>query len=98
MKHIKYFESNIYNKLTYSLAGKAWNELWKNYKYKFPNKHPNIIITCDYDKNEDIGYFEILKYDDINKLFVKVGNKFLRGIPEDRIKFIQWLEELYLVK
>jgi len=104
MKYIKKFENEYYknsevkyNKLTYSQAGEAWNELWKNLKFKYPSKHTNILITCNYYEDDDIGLFEVLKYNNNQNQFISLGKKYLRGIPEDRAKFIQWLDELNII-
>lgn len=105
MKHLKSFESEQYTqmdiiryKMTYAVAGKAWNTLWKKHKFHYPGrKFANIIITLEYDEDEDLGRFEILRYSKNDKNYTILGSKFFRGIPEDRIKFIQWLEELYLI-
>lgn len=105
MKYIKKFENEYYkasevkyNKLTYSQVGEAWNELWKNFKFKYPNKQPNISITCTYDEDDDIGLFDVLQYNNEKHQFISIGKRFLRGTPEDRLKFIQWLDDLYLIR
>jgi len=106
MKHLKTFESEQYTdkeikqyKMTYSQVGKAWNSLWDEHKFVYPGKKFSTIkITLEYDEDEDIGYFEILRYSKENKSYINIGGKFFRGIPEDRLKFIQWLDELHLIK
>jgi len=105
MKYLKFFESDQYTekeikqyKMTYSQAGKAWNSLWSEHKFVYPGqKFFTIKITLDYDENEDMGYFELLRYSKENKSYVNLGGKYLRGIPEDRIKFLKWLDELHII-
>ena len=105
MKHIEIFELNQYTekelkqyKMTYSQVGKAWNSLWNEYKFFYPGqKFFTIKITMKYDDDNDIGYFEVLRYSKDNKSYINIGDNFFRGISEDRVKFINWLDELHLI-
>jgi hypothetical protein len=85
-----------FKKLTYSLVGKAWNALWKKHKFKYPN----IIITCIVDDENDIGLFEVFKYqyNDGYPGYNSLGTKYLRPIEEERKEFIKWLIELNLIE
>ena len=97
MKHIKHITENPHKKMTYDVASKAWDTLWKKHKYIFPKEDHKYEITCEYDEDEDLGYFEILRYNDTHHYYNSIGTKFLRGIPEDRMKFLKWLDELNMI-
>jgi len=105
MKHLKFFELDQYTekeikqyKMSYSQAGKAWKSLWYEHNFFHPaQKFFKIKISLNYDKDEDLGYFEILKYSKENKSYTNLGGKFFRGTPEDRMNFIKWLDELNLI-
>lgn len=105
MKHLKIFESDQYTekelkqyKMSYSKAGKAWNSLWDEHNFVYPGKKFfTVKITLKYDEEEDIGFFEILRYSKENRSYINIGSKFFRGTPEDRMKFIQWLDKLNLI-
>lgn len=99
IKRFEIFNEKLnYNKLTFSIAGRAWNELWDKEIFKWVGKHPNIVITNEYDENEDLGYFRVMVFDDNEKRYVIKGNKYFRGTEEDRKIFLDWINSLNLIE
>lgn len=88
------------NKLTYSLAGDAWNKIWTDKVYKWLPKYPNILIELDHDDKEDIGLIKISVYDSDSEYpgYKSLGTRFFRPIDEERKDFFKWLEELNLIE
>lgn len=86
-------------KLTYSLAGEAWNEIWKNGIYKWKPSNSHIIIKLKHDNENDIGLIEVFVYNtlDVYGGYESVGTKYFRPIDEERNNFFNWLNELNLI-
>lgn len=94
----EYINENIKipNKLSHSLAGKAWNDLWKknNFHYK------NIYIENKYNDEKDINIFRILihRKDVQYPRFFEIGINGFHGIDEERNDFFKWLNKLGLLE
>ena len=85
-------------KLTYSLAGKAWNELWETGKFKWKPKNSDIIIEMEY-MGDDEGLFKAYRYTNDNYPGYKsLGKKYFHGIPEERDLFFEWLKSIGILE
>ena len=84
-------------KLTYAIAGKAWNVLWEKHKFNFKD----IVIQMKYIKDDELGIFEVFVYtekDDTKGIyetgFKSRGVKAFHGIDEERKLFFNWLKDI----
>ena len=87
-------------KLTYPIAGKAWNDLWKKKNFKWLPPTPDIIIKLENDEENGFGVIEVLKHGSNNGYpgYQSLGKKSFRPIDDERDMFFDWLKELNLIE
>ena len=85
-------------KLTYSLAGRAWNDLWEKGKFKWKPTYSDIIIEMMY-VGDDLGLFEAFRYTDSDYPGYKsLGKHYFYGISEERDLFFNWLKSIGILE
>lgn len=86
------------NKITYPIAGKVWNKLWDEGKYRFKD----ILFKMKYEEDDDLGIFDVLVYKDRDQVsypgFYSIGQNTFHGIPEEREQFFKWLKNIGILE
>lgn len=96
-KYQSFLNENISRKkMSHKIAGRAWNELWKNNKFRYKD----IYIENKFDNDKDINVFRVLIYrkDVQYPRFFEIGINGYHGIDEERIDFFRWLNKLGILE